>query len=256
MKRLSKIGNNLSTPVLKRQFNELHFTISAPHYDLATRVLSFGQDVKWKRFLIEALPPLKNPVCLDLACGTGDITFNLAKKFPQGRIEGIDITQPMLDIARRRNSYQHVTLVQKEMCPLDYPDRYADLISGGYALRNAPDLKHALAEIHRVLKPCGTAAFLDFSKPENKVLQNIEYWLLKMWGGFWGLLLHRDLRVHGYISASLKAYPSREQLQKILREMGFEILTCKRFFLGITQVMILQKSAGCPIEIRIPTKPF
>ena len=221
---------------------------------MATRILSFGQDAKWKRYLIEAIPHLNNPVCLDLACGTGDITFHLAKKFPQGRIEGIDITQPMLDIARRRNCYHHVSLVQKEMCPLDYPDRYADLISGGYALRNAPDLKHALVEVHRVLKPCGIAAFLDFSKPENIVLQKYEYWLLKMWGGVWGLLLHGDTRVHGYISASLKAYPNRDRLQNAFRQLGFEILTSKRFFLGITEMVILRKSARSPIKIPAPTE--
>ena len=244
MKRLPRSGTDLSTPARKREFNEQHFAVSAPRYDLATRLLSLGQDAKWKRHLINALPPLNHPFCLDLACGTGDITFALAERFPQGRIEGLDITPAMLDIARRRNRYQHVALVQKEMCPLDYPDYCADLIVGGYALRNAPDLKHMLAEIHRVLKPGGMGAFLDFSKPKSRVLQSVEYWLLKMWGSICGLLLHGDVRVHGYISASLKAYPDRDRLQHLLRELGFEILGRKRFLLGITEVMVIRKPAS------------
>jgi len=244
MKRLPRSDTDLSTPARKRQFNELHFAISAPRYDLATRILSFGQDAKWKHYLINALPPLSRPFCLDLACGTGDITFALAERFPQGQIEGLDITPAMLDIARRRNRYQHVVLVQKEMCPLDYPDCCADLIVGGYALRNAPDLKHTLTEIHRVLKPGGIGAFLDFSKPKNRVLQSVEYQLLKMWGGLWGLLLHGDVRVHGYISASLKGYPDRDRLQYLLRKLGFEILRRKQFLLGIIEVVVVRKTAS------------
>ena len=242
MMRLSRI--DLSTPARKQQFNELHFAISAPRYDLVTRILSFGQDASWKRQLIAALPPLENPVCLDLACGTGDITFRLAEKFPGARIEGIDISEPMLDIARRRNRHLHVSLSRKGMCPLDFPDNHADLITGGYALRNAPDLCRTLAEIHRVLKPRGMAAFLDFSKPEGVAAQKIEYWLLKFWGGLWGLLLHGDSKIHGYISASLAAYPARGRLQNLFRDRGFEILQRRRFFFGVTEMTVLRRQSA------------
>lgn len=234
-------GQYLCTPNKKREFNKLHFTESAPRYDFATRVLSFWQDARWKRYLIQSLPPLSHPICLDIACGTGDLTFGLAKRFPDGTIEGLDITVAMLDIARQRNSYDQVTFTQGDMLPLEYPDNFADIITGGYALRNAPDLKATLREIYRVLKPGGVAAFLDFSKPSNPIFQFTEYGLLKSWGSLWGLLLHGNAQVHGYISASLKTYPDRRQMEALVTDIRFQPYKQKLFFLGITEVLMLKK---------------
>jgi ubiquinone/menaquinone biosynthesis methyltransferase len=232
---------DLSEPDAKRRFNERHFTISAERYDFTTRVLSFGQDARWKQFLISALPQLKDPICIDLACGTGDLTFALAKKYPTGRIEGIDITSAMLQIAKTRNAHKNVLLVQKDMCSLDYPDASVDLVTGSYALRNAPDLKRLLAEISRVLVPGGICAVLDFSKPAKYPFQLAEYWGLRLWGGLWGLILHGDSRVHGYIANSLRNYPNRHRLKTLFNEFGFEILQSQKFFFGITEATILKK---------------
>ena len=124
-----------------------------------------------------------------------------------------------------------------------------DIVTGGYALRNAPDLCVVLEEISRVLKPGGIAAFLDFSKPKNKILQALHVWILKIWGGLWGLLLHGNTHIHGYIAASLKNYPNRDQLQYLLTQHGFIILTTRRFFLGMTEIITVQKSGdGVPIQ--------
>ena len=236
-----RTGRYLDTPDKKREFNELHFTEAAPRYDFATRALSFWQDSHWKRCLIQSLPAMAHPVCLDIACGTGDLTFGLAKRFPDGIIEGLDITAAMLDIARERNSYARVSFTQGDMLALKYPDGFADIVTGGYALRNAPDLKATLQEIYRVLKPGGVAAFLDFSKPSNPILQSVEYWLLRVWGGLWGLILHGNAQVHGYISASLKVHPDRSQFKTLVQEIGFHPIQQRLFFLGITEVMLLKK---------------
>lgn len=237
---------DISTPSLKRKFNEKHFAVSAPRYDLVTRLLSFGQDKKWKRELLELIPCQDHPRCLDLACGTGDVTFAMAEKYPEGDIIGIDISEPMLEIARRKNRSDNVSLMRGELCPLEYPDESFDIITGSYALRNAPDLEAALVEIFRALKPGGIAAFLDFSKPENKSLQTLQYWTLKLWGGLWGWVLHRDPDIHGYISASLMLYPDRSELDSLFAAAGFEIVRRRRFFLGMTEAVILAKPAPKP----------
>jgi ubiquinone/menaquinone biosynthesis C-methylase UbiE len=72
------------------------------------------------------------------------------------------------------------------MGSLDIVSESVDISTGGYALRNAPDLGTAMDEISRVLKPCGVAVFLDFSKPGGKIPQKMEYWDLKIWTGLWG----------------------------------------------------------------------
>ncbi len=95
-----KIGDSLENAETKKHYAERNFSEVAPRYDFITRVLSFRRDAAWKRTLISLLPAYDSPVCIDLACGTGDIAFLLAGKYPRGRIDGVDITESMLAIAR------------------------------------------------------------------------------------------------------------------------------------------------------------
>src|SRR5258708_31465195 len=110
-----KLGDHLDSADKKRYYNEQIFNEIAPRYDFITRALSFWCDAAWKRDLIAALPALEKPFCLDLACGTGDITLMLAQKYPQGRIVGLDITEPMLALARARNANPQVEFVNQDM---------------------------------------------------------------------------------------------------------------------------------------------
>jgi len=114
-------------------------------------------------------------------------------------------------------------------------------VTGSYALRNAPDLRKALAEVHRVLSPGGVAAFLDFSNPDRSSLRLLQYLLLRSWCGLWGLLLHGTPEIHGYVAESLRAFPGRNRLREIFREQGFGVSASRRFFLGITGLLVLRK---------------
>ncbi len=238
---LLKIGDSLEDAEKKKHYNEKLFSEVAPRYDLITRVLSFGHDAAWKRALISSLPSYESPVCVDLACGTGDIAFLLADKYAHGRIAGLDITEPMLDIARHRNTHPNVSFVKQNMGSLEIASQSVDIVTGGYALRNAPNLETVIDEISRVLKPRGVAAFLDFSKPDANVLQKMEYWVLKIWAGLWGVLLHRNHEVYSYIAESLQRFPNRHRLRKLFREKGFSVIDSRLFFGGITELLVVQK---------------
>lgn len=226
----------------KKQFNEEHFAESAPRYDLATRGLSLCQDSYWKRQLIRGLPNLNSHAhCVDIACGTGDITFLLANRYPDADITGLDLTREMIEIAESRNTRRNIQFSVGDMSRLRLEDESIDLITGGYAIRNAPDLRQALGEFHRVLKNGGHAAFLDFSKPKSSFGKRLQYLLLKFWGGFWGLLLHGNPEIHGYISESLKQFPDLRELEKLFVESGFEIRKSRPFLSGMTMIWFLKK---------------
>jgi len=158
---------------------------AASRYDLATRVMSLGRDATWKQALVASLPDLPSPVCVDLACGTGDVAFLLAGRYPGGVVAGLDLSIPMLAIARERNRFGNVRFERGDLCDLPYPDGSIDVVTGSYALRNAPDLRKAVAEVRRVLSPGGVAAFLDFSNPERSPLRYLQYLLLRGWCGLW-----------------------------------------------------------------------
>ena len=222
-------------------FNRQMFSTIAPRYDFITRALSFGRDTSWKNRLVDDLPDSRNAHCLDIACGTGDITFRLAAKYPAGHIVGLDVTEPMIDYARERNTFSNITFTLQDMCRTNFADASFDIVTGGYALRNAPNLEEALIEIRRVMKPGATAAFLDFSKPPNHFLQKTKGLLLKIWGGFWGILLHRNPQLYTYIAKSLKQYPDRNALKQLITKLGFTNIRSRKHFLGFAETITFQK---------------
>src|ERR1700677_2562573 len=210
-----KIGDHLHAADKKRHFHEQLFTEISPRYDFITRALSLWRDASWKRDLIAALPIREKPLWLDLAFGTGDVTLLLDERFSEGSVVGLDITESMLALARARITGPNIRFVNQDMGCLDFASESVDIVSGSYALRNAPDLKLTVDEIHRVLKPGGIGAFLDFSKPSHRFSRFLEYWILKVWTGFWGILLHRNPEIYGYIAESLQRFPDRNGLRRI-----------------------------------------
>ncbi len=231
----------LSNPEAKRALNREIFTAVAPRYQTITSLLSFHRDRAWKKRLVQDLPALAAPVCLDLACGTGDITLLLAEKYPAGRIVGMDLTEAMLEIARQRPAPASIEYHCRDMAQTGLAEKSVDLVTGGYALRNAGDLPSALAEIFRVLKPGGWAAFLDFSKPRSRLLQSVEAFLLTFWGGLWGWVFHRNPGVYTYIAESLAEYPDRRQLHQLFRGLGFEIHRSRLHFFGVMERLTVRK---------------
>ncbi|HEY7586369.1 MAG TPA: ubiquinone/menaquinone biosynthesis methyltransferase [Candidatus Deferrimicrobiaceae bacterium] len=237
----SEIRDRLLVPERKKSYNEWHFSEAAPRYDLATRAMSLGRDAAWKRRLVGALPAWPSPSCADLACGTGDVTFLLAGRYPGGRVVGLDLAEPMLEVARRRNRHGNIRFTRQDMCATDFDGESLDIVTGSYALRNAPDLERAFDEIRRILKPGGVAAFLDFAKPGNPVLQALQHRLLSTWCGFWGYIFHRNPEIHGYIAQSLGMFPDRARLRELLSESGFDLVRSRLFYFGILELIVIRK---------------
>lgn len=232
---------DLAIPERTRKLNRDLFTLIAPQYDQATRFLSLGRDAVWKDRLVSRLPRYNAPVCVDLACGTGDLTRRLAARYPSGTIIGIDLTEAMLAQARQLGQAPHMNYVVGDMGQTGLQDGSVDIVTASYALRNAGDLLEALREIHRILKPGGVAVFLDFSKPAQPLLQQVGHTLLKLWGSAWGWLLHRDPRVYAYIADSLARYPDRRQLTRLFHESGFENLKAHHAFACLIECLSAEK---------------
>jgi demethylmenaquinone methyltransferase/2-methoxy-6-polyprenyl-1,4-benzoquinol methylase len=214
---------DLRRPASKRDYNRRVFRAVAPRYGVITRLLSFGMDAWWKRALVTRLPRAADqaPRALDLACGTGDLSLLLARRFPAGQVEGLDLSPAMLARARRRRGAGGIRFRLGDLGRLPYPEASFRLVTGGYALRNAPDLRQCLREVFRVLAPGGTAAFLDFNRSPVPWLGRLEVRLLSAWGGLWGWLLHGNPEVYAYIAETLALFPDRARFEALLRELGF-----------------------------------
>ncbi|MDF3128591.1 class I SAM-dependent methyltransferase [Kiritimatiellaeota bacterium B1221] len=227
------------TPESKRQYNRTLFKEVAPRYDLIARVLSFGRDSAWKKWLLKSLPDDGPSQILDLACGTGDLTRALAERYPRAQVTGLDLTPEMLELT---HGPEQIIWKEGDMCKLQENEETNDIITGGYALRNAPDLDTCLGEISRVLKPGGCAAFLDFSAPVSPLFRRIHYGLLWGWGAFWGLCLHGKPSVYVYIAKSLARFPDHQQLHRQLENHQLPVVNSRRFMLGMIEVLICKKN--------------
>jgi ubiquinone/menaquinone biosynthesis methyltransferase len=237
-----KIGKQIDSPDKKRRFNERHFSQAASRYDIATRAMSLGRDQSWKKELVAALPEIAEPLCVDLASGTGDVAFLLGARFARGRITGIDLTAEMVILAGQRNRFGNVSFACRDMAETGFADASVDIVTGSYALRNAPDLARGLQEVYRILKPGGHAAFLDFSKSGRPVMQGMQYWLLKCWCGLWGTLLHGNPTIHAYIADSLEQFPPRADYHRLVQRTGFDLVSSRLFYFGMLELLVIRKA--------------
>ena len=226
----------------KRAYNRRLFDVVAPAYPRVTAALSFGQDRRWKETLVSWLPAAARPVCVDVASGTGDFLPLLRRRYPDGRILGMDLNREMMTVGKGLgDGRETATFILADMSDLPLPDETVDIVTAGYALRNAPDLTAALKELVRVLRPGGTAAILDFSKPPSRTASRAAHRLLEMWGRLWGAVFHRDGDVYGYIAESLSHFPDREALTAALTAAGLDTVRISRPFLGFLELRLVRK---------------
>jgi ubiquinone/menaquinone biosynthesis methyltransferase len=239
---------DLSAPGSKLDYTRKVFSVVAVRYDVITRLLSFGRDGRWKRIMLARLPvdsarenPDRSFACLDLACGTGDISRLLARQYPHGTVDAVDLNPEMLRRAKVRTDLSNIRFHETDMNRLPFGDASYDIVTGGYALRNSPHLPTTFKEVYRVLKPGGTAAFLEFSTSPVPGLRKLQLRLLGAWGGFWGWIFHRNPEVYSYIAKSLSYYPDFIALPRMMTGTGFRQVHQKRLLLGMLALTFARK---------------
>ena len=210
----------LERPDSKALYVRRLFATIADRYDLITVLLSYGQDIRWKRRLVARAGSLQGRRVLDLACGTGDLAFLAAAG--GATVTALDLTPRMIELARRKGAGQGtVRFLLGDMTAVPLADASVDLVTTGYGLRNVPDLDRALAEIQRVLAPGGRFLSLEFNRPSSALLQAAYHAYLTVVGSGLGWLLHRDPDTYRYIPESLRPYPSADAVSARLLDAGF-----------------------------------
>jgi len=214
------LTDRIATPEGKARYVRSLFATIADRYDFITVALSYGQDRRWKRRLVEMAAPRAGITTLDLATGTGDLAFACAAR--GARVVALDITPRMIELARTKAvDDSSVRFLVGDMIALPFPSASFDIVTTGYGLRNVPSLTTAIEEIARVLKPGGQLLSLDFNRPSNGLVRLAYLTYLTLVGGALGWTLHRDPDTYRYIPASIRHYPGAEAVAGLMKQRGF-----------------------------------
>ncbi len=222
-------------PTIQALFNHI-----APHYDGLNHWLSWGQHLLWKRMVVGWVDPQPGQTGVDLCCGTGDLTGLLAAKIgATGQVWGVDFSESMLALARRRYAHLPIHWYWGDVQQLPFAEASVDVVTMGYGLRNVPDRQQCLREIWRVLKPGGRAGILDFHRPQAPWLRAWQQWYLQQVvvpiAARFGLAAEYE-----YLWASLQTFPPGDQQVQWAQACGFR--ACHYPIAnGLMGVLILQR---------------
>jgi demethylmenaquinone methyltransferase/2-methoxy-6-polyprenyl-1,4-benzoquinol methylase len=227
------------TPDSKRRYVRRLFGTIAARYDLITRLLSFGQDQRWKRRLLGLADVGDGTRVLDLACGTGDLSALAALR--GARVIGVDFALPMLERARAKPTARAVRWLAGDIGGLPIATAAFDVVTVGYGLRNAAEIAPALAEIRRVLRSGGRLAALDFDRPAAPWFRRVYLGYLTVVGATLGWALHRDPDTYRYIAASIRRYPGAGGVAALMRDVGFDDVRHVPVLGGLMAIHIARK---------------
>jgi len=211
------------------------FAPLGPTYDRYARLLSFGQDPRWRRFLVSRLPVGPEDTVVDVACGTGAVALELVRRTGCS-VVGVDQSPEMLAEARRRLADHRIEFVQAAAQALPFEDSSFDGLTAAYLLRYLDDLPAGLAELARVLRPGATASLLDFGVPPAPLTRHAwNFWVdagLPLAGRAISPGWHE---VGRFLGGSIRRFHAEwppERLLGAFRDAGFESANARRLSLG------------------------
>lgn len=218
----------------------------APRYDRLTRLLSFGQDRRWKEDALALLPP-DGPAghVLDLATGTADFPILIRGAGRRDAVTALDRSAEMLARGRLKcGALPGVRFVRGDLNRLPFAPASFHAVLFGYGWRYFDDLDAAARSLHALLKPGGTLVTLDFGVPRAGWYRRVCFAYLLVFGTLWGLVLHGRLDTYWHIVESLRAWPGQESLVRALERAGFRETTIVERLGGISVLARAERAAG------------
>ena len=214
-------------PAVQQMFDAI-----AGRYDLMNRVMTGGQDQRWRRFVVAKAGPVGAGRALDLATGTGDIAALTHQHNPQALVIAADFSRNMLREAQRRFAGSLIAWHACDANQLPYGDGVFQAVTFGYLLRNVDQVAPVLSEVYRVLQPGGRVVCLDTTPPAAGPLRPLLQ-LYFSWGiPLLGRLLARDRSAYAYLTGSTLHFHGAETLAGFFRAAGFQQVAYQRFMLG------------------------
>lgn len=213
------------------------FTNVASKYDVMNDAMSLGIHRLWKDAMMDWLAPQNGQHLLDVAGGTGDISFRFLKRAPMAHATVFDMTQSMLDEGRLRPEAQaqadRLEWVCGDAMALPFADNSFDVYTISFGIRNVTRIPDAIAEAYRVLRPGGRFMVLEFSQIPNPALQ----WIYDRYSFNiippMGKIIANDRDSYQYLVESIRKFPVQENFAAMIRAAGFQNVKYRNLTMGI-----------------------
>lgn len=228
----------------KKTYVRQMFSDIAGRYDFLNHFLSFGQDYRWRRKAIrivkDHLKTEHSPKILDIACGTGDLSFEAIRQIPSAQITGMDLAIGMLDIFRDKAKIRNnaITILEGDVEAMPFSDNSFDAVTIGFGTRNFTKLEIAFSEIYRVLKPGGIFINLELSKPRVFPMKQLYTVYNRFILPIIGKTISKNSEAYSYLPDSISRFPEREEIIAMLGRIGFKDANWKDLSAGIVTMHI------------------
>jgi len=223
------------------------FDAIAGRYDTVNLVISAGFDRRWRRLTVRALALTGRERVLDVCTGTGDLAIEAVSAAGGGaaQVIGIDFAGEMLRVAqaklRRRSFISRIWLARGDATSLPLPDASVDAAMIAYGIRNVVDPGRACAELHRVLRPGGRLAILEFGSPRIPGIRTLYRWYFTRLVPLVGRSVSRHRDAYAYLPASVAEFPAGEAFAAVLRKAGFSEVRADSLTAGIVYLYVARK---------------
>jgi demethylmenaquinone methyltransferase/2-methoxy-6-polyprenyl-1,4-benzoquinol methylase len=219
---------------------EAMFDSIAPAYDFMNRAMTLGIDRWWRRVAVRMVGKTQPKRILDVATGTGDFAIDLYRKIKPEQVVGIDLSQGMLDVARKKiekhNLNNAITVQQGDCLALPFDDGTFNAVTVAFGVRNFEHLQQGYQQMHRVLRPGGSLCVIELSTPRNRMVR----WFYDLYTlhiiPWFGALKSHDKSAYRYLPQSIAAVPQGEDMLAIMREAGFRDCKVKRMTFGTCSI--------------------
>ncbi|RMH01342.1 MAG: ubiquinone/menaquinone biosynthesis methyltransferase [Chloroflexi bacterium] len=217
------------------------FARIAGRYDLMNRLMTAGQDVRWRRYVIAQARLPENGRLLDIATGTGDIAYEGLKQHPGITAVGGDFTIEMMQVGKRRPERQQILWVGADTLALPFPDNCFDAVTSGFLMRNVIDVPGAFREQMRVTKPGGRIVVLESSPPKDNWLRPFIRFHLNYVIPALGRLITGNGDAYRYLPDSTQQFKDPDTLAEIMRQTGLVNVEYRLFMFGTIAIHTGQK---------------
>ena len=205
------------------------FTRIAGRYDLMNRLMTGGQDIRWRKQVIQLARLRPHARLLDLGTGTGDLAREALAQVPQAKVIAADFTLEMMRVGQKRGQ---LDFSSADALRLPFNDSSFDAVVSGFLMRNVIDLQRALQEQHRVLKKGGRLVILDTTRPRKNLLSPLISLHLHLVIPLLGRLLTGSSDAYRYLPETTEGFVTAENMAARMASIGFKRINYQRFMFG------------------------